>query len=80
MALKFYLNKYVKVDNIENYTVGTLKILQGEYAKFLEESGGVDPDFPMFSFGGKNGNKETKIKGKNKAALEEEEENNNLLL
>ena len=66
MALKFYLNKYVKVDNIENYTLGTLKILQGEYTKFLEESDGVDPDFPMFSFGGKSGNKETKIKGKNK--------------
>ena len=75
MALKFYLNKYAKTDNIENYTLGALKILQNEYTKFLEESGGIDPDFPSFSFGGKNGN-ETKIKGKNKAALEEEENNN----
>ena len=75
MGIKFYLNKYAKVDNIENYTLGSLKILQNEYTKFLEESNGVDPDFPMFNFGGKNNN-QTKIKGTNKAALEELEENN----
>ena len=73
MALKFYLNKYAKVDNIENYTLGTLKILQGEYQKFLEQSDGVDPDFPMFNFGGK----ETKIKGTNKALIDDDNENNN---
>ena len=61
----------MKADNIENYTLGTLKILQSEYSKFLEESGGVDPDFPMFNFGGGNG--ETKVKGTNKAALEDNE-------
>lgn len=72
MALKFYLNKYAKVDNIENYTLGTLKVLQGEYQKFLEQSDGVDPDFPMFNFGGK----ETKIKGTNKALIDDNENNN----
>lgn len=72
MALKFYLNKYAKVDNIENYTLGTLKVLQGEYQKFLEQSDGVDPDFPMFNFGGK----ETKIKGTNKAIIDDNENNN----
>lgn len=76
MALKFYLNKYAKVDNIENYTLGTLKVLQGEYQKFLEQSDGVDPDFPMFNFGGK----ETKIKGTNKALIDDDNENNNLEL
>lgn len=71
MALKFYLNKYAKVDNIENYSIGALKILRDEYLKFLEEANGVDPDFPSFTFGGNgNGKKETKIKGVNKAALE----------
>lgn len=73
MALKFYLNKYAKVDNIENYTLGTLKVLQGEYQKFLEQSDGVDPDFPMFNFGGK----ETKIKGTNKALIDDDNEDNN---
>lgn len=78
MGLKFYLNKYVKVDNIENYTLGALKILQGEYTKFLEESGGVDPDFPMFNFGGNTGgNKDLKIKGQNKAIIDEIENRNN---
>ena len=71
MGLKFFLNKYAKVDNIENYSLSTLKILQGEYSKFLEESGGVDPDFPMFNFGGNSG---TKVKGQNKAALEDNNE------
>ena len=70
MGLKFYLNKYVKADNIENYSLSSLKVLQEEYLKFLEESGGIDPDYPLFNFGGKNN--ETKIKGTNKAMLDEE--------
>ena len=73
MALKFYLNKYVKADNIENYTLGTLKTLQNEYLKFLEESDGVDPDYPTFNFGGGKG--DIKVKGKNKAALDDNELN-----
>ncbi len=73
MGLKFYLNKYAKVDNIENYSLTALKILRDEYMNFLESSDGVDPDFPMFNFGGGNG--ETKVKGKNKAVLEDGENN-----
>lgn len=53
MGLKFYLNKFAKVDGIEGYTLGTLKTLQGEYTKFIENCDGVDPDFPLFNFGGK---------------------------
>lgn len=53
MALKFYLNKFAKVDNIENYTLGTIKKLQEEYIKFIESCDGVDPDFPLFNFGSK---------------------------
>lgn len=74
MGLKFYLNKYAKVDNIENYSLNTLKTLQSEYMKFLDESGGVDPDFPMFNFGGKSGG-ETLIRGNNKAILDDLENN-----
>ena len=71
MGLKFYLNKYAKVDNIENYSLKALKILRDEYVKFLEDSEGIDPDFPMFTFGGNGGKGETKIKVQNKAALED---------
>lgn len=53
MTLKFYLNKFAKVDNIENYTLGTIKKLQEEYIKFIESCDGVDPDFPLFNFGSK---------------------------
>ena len=77
MAELLTLNKYAKVDNIENYTLGALKVLQDEYTKFLESSNGIDPDFPTFNLGGKDAGK-TKIKGKNKAALEEIEANNDL--
>lgn len=78
MALKFYLNKFAKVDNIENYTLSTVKELQKEYSSFLENCDGVDPDFPMFDFGGKG----KKVNGKNAAMFDEtdEEENNNNIL
>jgi hypothetical protein len=52
MGLKLYLNKFLKVDNIESYTFSELIALKKEYEKVLEESEGTDPDFPMFSFGG----------------------------
>lgn len=61
MALKFYLNKFLKVDNIENYTLDTLQKLKDYYDEFLEDSEGVDPDFPLMSFG----NKGQKIGGHN---------------
>ena len=74
MGLKLYLNKFLKVDNIEGYSYPELITLKKEYEKFLEESEGSDPDFPMIHFG----NKGEKIKGTNihtvKKPVEEETE------
>ena len=50
MQLKFYLNKFLKVDNIENYTLGALKKLEDTYEEFKEKTDGIDPDFPGISF------------------------------
>lgn len=69
MDLKFYLNKFLKVDNIENYTIKTLIKLRECYENFLEKSKGSDPDFPLINFGDKG----IKIKGKNLYSLLEEE-------
>lgn len=66
MSLKFYLNKFLKVDNIENYTLGTLQELRKTYDEFLEASEGTDPDFPMIDFGQKG----KKIKGTNVSKIE----------
>ena len=52
MGLKLYLNKFLKVDNIESYTFSELMTLKKEYEKVLEDSEGVDPDFPTYIFGG----------------------------
>ncbi len=65
MDLKFYLNKFLKVDNIEGYTLKTLFQLRDVYDKFLESSKGVDPDFPTIDFGGKG----ESIKGVNKTKV-----------
>ena len=55
MSLKLYLNKYLKVDNIEYYSLPCLQILQKEYDKLLKKTEGIDPDFPQLTFGdGKN--------------------------
>lgn len=54
MELKFYLNKFLKVDNIEGYTLATLDELRKAYDKFLDKSG-FDPDFPMLSLGNDGG-------------------------
>ena len=75
MGLKLYLNKFLKVDNIESYTFSELMTLKKEYEKVIEESEGVDPDFPTYVFGG--GGK--KIAGTNvhtltKPVTEEEKE------
>ena len=51
MELKFYLNKFLKVDNIEGYTLDALDELRKSYDKFIEKSG-FDPDFPMLALGG----------------------------
>ena len=50
MQLKFYLNKFLKVDNIEQYTLGALKKLEETYDEFKEKTDGTDPDFPGISF------------------------------
>ncbi len=71
MDLKFYLNKFLKVDNIEQYTLKCILELQKRYDQFLERSEGTDPDFPLIDFG-KGGKK---VKGVNKiqAGFGEEE-------
>ena len=78
MGLKLYLNKFLKVDNIESYTFSELIALKKEYEKVLEESEGIDPDFPTYVFGG--GGK--KIAGTNIHTLtkhiEDEEEENSI--
>ena len=62
MDLKFYLNKFLKVDGIEHYSLDTILKLKKVYDDFVEKTEGIDPDFPMIDFGGKG----QKIKGKNK--------------
>lgn len=52
MELKLYLNKFLKVDNIEVYSLKTLKEMRSAYDKFLKDTEGSDPDFPGMSFGG----------------------------
>lgn len=81
MDLKFYLNKFIKVDNIENYTLKALKEIQKCYEDYLEKTEGSDPDFPMVTFGGKDGGGK-KVKGRNAAAMDEDssaEFNNDIL-
>ena len=51
MGLKFYLNKFAKIDNIEQYTYRNVLALYDAYQKFLENSDGKDPDFPMLQLG-----------------------------
>ena len=58
MDLKFYLNKFLKVDNIEGYTIGALEELRKSYDRFIEKSG-FDPDFPMLSLGDGSGENKT---------------------
>lgn len=70
MHLKFYLNKYVKADGLENYSLNCLMTLRKEYETFLDLTGGYDPDFPNINIGGRNGEK--KIAGKNKLQAEQE--------
>ena len=61
MDLKFYLNKFLKADGIENYHLKALYKLRESYDSFIENSKGTDPDFPMIDFG----NKGEKVKGTN---------------
>lgn len=65
MDLKFYLNKFLKVDRIEDYTLKTLVKLREVYEDFLQRSEGLDPDFPMLNFGQKGMQKLKGIKPEN---------------
>lgn len=71
MDLKFYLNKFIKVDNIEGYTLRALKEIQKCYENYLDKTEGSDPDFPMITFGGGKGKK---VQGHNAAYGQEETE------
>ena len=51
MDLKLYLNKFLKVDNIEMYTLESLYELKKCYNRFIDKFGGKDPDFPLMNFG-----------------------------
>ena len=53
MQLKFYLNKFLKVDNIENYTLNSLHELEKIYEDFKDTTEGLDPDFPNINFNSK---------------------------
>ena len=70
MELKFSLNKLLKVDNIEGYTLGSLDKLRNYYFNdFLEKTEGYDPDFPTSNVGNKGreekGRKTYKMGGRN---------------
>lgn len=70
MELKFYLNKFLKVDNIEHYGLGALFKLRDTYDKFIETSKGTDPDFPLIDFGDKG----QTIQGVNKVQAENKQD------
>ena len=72
MELKFYLNKFLKVDKIENYTLQTLEELRKVYDKFTDKTEGYDPDFPMMSVGDKQKKGKTIAVGKNNLHRETE--------
>lgn len=46
LNLKFYLNKFVKADNIEMYPISDVIKMWTNYQKWLEKNEGNDPDFP----------------------------------
>ena len=75
MDLKFYLNKIVKIDNIEHYSLSSLKQIKKLYDQFLETTGGFDPDYPMIDFsGGKGKSTQTMRAGNNKYQIEKNQD------
>ena len=70
MDLKFYLNKFAKIDRVEDYTLKALFEIKKTYESFLDKTEGHDPDFPETDFSG--GKKGKKIKGVNKAQVDED--------
>lgn len=80
MELKFYLNKFLKVDNIEHYGLGALFKLRDTYDKFIETSKGTDPDFPLIDFGDKGQTIQgvNKVQAENKQGEDDEGESEQL--
>lgn len=52
MDLKFFLNKFAKIDNIEHYTYRSVLKMREIYNNYLDNSEGFDPDFPLLNFRG----------------------------
>ena len=73
MDLKFYLNKFARIDNIENYTFKSVLALRKTYEDFLDSSEGKDPDFPLLDLSSKKKGK-TISKGKNIYSMFDEED------
>ena len=73
MDLKFYLNKFLKADGIEGYTLSSLKALRECYENFLDTPEGTDPDFPLLNFGGKKGQRLKGISAAQRQAYYESE-------
>ena len=44
--MKFTLNKFAKMDNIEDYYYYTVKEFYQDYIKYVKDMDGHDPDFP----------------------------------
>ena len=78
MDLKFYLNKIIKIDNIEGYTLKSLINIRECYENFLDKTEGLDPDFPTLNFGGK-GKKLKNVKVGNFKDPTENDYNDNIL-
>lgn len=74
MDLKFNLNKFAKVDNIENYTFRNVLALKDAYDRFLDASEGKDPDFPLLELGGGKKKGKKVSKGTNVYSMFEEGE------
>ena len=61
MDLIFYLNKLIKLGNIENYSFHSVVEMRKAYNRFLEDTEGSDPDFPMMNLLGSG----KRVKGSN---------------
>lgn len=48
--LKFSLNKFAKIDNIDDYSLPFVNQMKELYDKYIKDSEGVDIDFPEFKF------------------------------
>ena len=51
MEIKFFLNKFIKINNIEDYTLASIDEMRDAYDRFLEKTEGIDPDYPYLRLG-----------------------------